>query len=54
MDILEKYLKKIDEENESVGGFAIDSFPDHRDKKKSLVRSVYPESKKEKSKKTKK
>jgi hypothetical protein len=39
------YLKK-DLDKESVGGFAIDSFPDSRKKKKrKILRTVYPESK---------
>ena len=45
MNQLEKYLKKV-KDNEAVGGFAIDSFPDSRKKKKrQVVRTVYPESK---------
>jgi len=37
--------KKI-RDNEAVGGFAVDSFPDNRKKKKrQIIRTVYPESK---------
>lgn len=45
MNKIDKYLKK-DLDNEAVGGFAIDSFPSIRKKKKrKIIRTVYPESK---------
>lgn len=40
--VLEKYLKKL-QSDESVGGFAIDSFPEKKEKKKrQIIRTVYP------------
>lgn len=48
MDIIDKILEKI-QDTESVGGFAIDSFPELPSKKKrQIIRTVYPESKDEK------
>ncbi len=41
--------QNIQNDNESVGGFAIDSFPSTKKKKKrEIIRTIYPESKKEK------
>lgn len=48
MNYIDKILEKV-KDNESVGGFAIDSFPDpKRRKKRQILRTVYPESKDEK------
>ena len=49
MEIIDKILerRKVDDQ-ESVGGFAIDSFPETPSKKKrQVIRTVYPESKDE-------
>ena len=47
MNYIDKILEKV-KDTESVGGFAIDSFPDTRRKKKrQIIRTVYPESKDE-------
>lgn len=47
MNYIDKILEKI-KDTESVGGFAIDSFPNSRRKKKrQIIRTVYPESKDE-------
>lgn len=41
--------KKIIDDNAAAGGFAIDSFPGEKKKKKrEIIRTVYPESKEEK------
>jgi hypothetical protein len=49
MDIIDKILEryKVDDQ-ESVGGFAIDSFPGTpKKKKRQVIRTIYPESKDE-------
>jgi len=47
MNYIDKILEKI-KDTESVGGFAIDSFPSSRKKKKrQIIRTVYPENKNE-------
>jgi len=47
MNYKDKILEKV-KDNESAGGFAVDSFPDTRRKKKrQIIRTVYPESKNE-------
>jgi len=47
MNYIDKKLEKV-KDTESVGGFAIDSFPDTRRKKKrQIIRTLYPESKTE-------
>jgi len=47
MNYIDKILEKI-KDTEAVGGFAIDSFPSSRRKKKrQIIRTVYPESKNE-------
>jgi len=47
MNYIDKILEKV-KDTESVGAFAIDSFPDTRRKKKrQIIRTVYPESKDE-------
>ena len=39
--------KNIQDDNEAVGGFAIDSFPSTKKKKRQIIRTVYPENKNE-------
>jgi hypothetical protein len=50
MDIIDKILErrvvKDDDERESVGGFAIDYFPEKK-KKRQIIKTIYPESKDE-------
>ena len=47
MNYIDKILEKV-KDNEAVGGFAIDSFPEtKRKKKRQILRTVYPESKDE-------
>jgi len=47
MNYIDKILEKV-EDSESVGSFAIDSFPKTRRKKKrQIIRTVYPENKNE-------
>ena len=49
MDIIDKILEKFKDKEESVGGFAIDSFPEVPSRKKrQILRTVYPENKDEK------
>ena len=48
MDIIDKILERLKDKEESVGGFAIDSFPEIPKKKRHLIRTVYPENKNEK------
>ena len=49
MDIIDKILeRRKDDQDEAVGGFAIDSFPETpKKKKRQVIRTVYPESKDE-------
>lgn len=46
MDIIDKILEKLKDKEESVGGFAIDSFPS-TPKNKKVIKTVYPENKEE-------
>jgi hypothetical protein len=49
MKLKNKSMTNSLEDNESVGGFAIDSFPViKRKKKRQIIRTLYPESKNEK------
>ncbi|MHA1816066.1 MAG: hypothetical protein ACTSX1_08680 [Candidatus Heimdallarchaeaceae archaeon] len=48
MNYIDQILEKVKDNEEAVGGFAIDSFPStKRKKKRQILRTVYPESKEE-------
>jgi hypothetical protein len=47
MNYIDKILEKV-KDSESVGAFAIDSFPkDRKKKKRQIIRTIYPENKNE-------
>jgi len=49
MRVIDKILEKKVQDDESVGSFAIDSFPKKKKKRKrQIIRTIYPESKDEK------
>lgn len=48
MNYIDQILEKVKDNEEAVGGFAIDSFPStKRRKKRQIIRTIYPESKNE-------
>lgn len=48
MNRLKNFLEDIQDNEESVGGFAIDSFPETKKRKRQIIRTIYPESQQEK------